>query len=77
MVLQFIRNFGAVLKLGLNSNQITISNLQDGLLNIGNSLQKVQDLLVSMLSAAVCDPGIPAGHKVRACLFTCIISASI
>uniref|UniRef100_A0A096M282 Bromodomain adjacent to zinc finger domain 2B n=1 Tax=Poecilia formosa TaxID=48698 RepID=A0A096M282_POEFO len=68
MVLQFIRNFGAVLKLGLNSNQITISDLQDGLLNIGNSLQKVQDLLVSMLSAAVCDPGIPAGHKCKTLL---------
>ncbi|XP_027877716.1 bromodomain adjacent to zinc finger domain protein 2B-like isoform X3 [Xiphophorus couchianus] len=68
MVLQFIRNFGAVLKLGLNSNQITISDLQDGLLNIGNSLQKVQDLLVSMLSAAVCDPGVPAGHKCKTLL---------
>ncbi|XP_043988054.1 bromodomain adjacent to zinc finger domain protein 2B isoform X2 [Gambusia affinis] len=68
MVLQFIRNFGAVLNLGLNSNQITISDMQDGLLNIGNSLQKVQDLLVSMLSAAVCDPGIPAGCKCKTLL---------
>ncbi|KAM4731279.1 LOW QUALITY PROTEIN: bromodomain adjacent to zinc finger domain protein 2B-like [Anableps anableps] len=68
MVLQFVRNFGTVLKLESNSNQLTISNLQDGLLNIGNSLQRVLDLLVSMLSAAVCDPGIPAGHKCKTLL---------
>ncbi|XP_008402228.1 bromodomain adjacent to zinc finger domain protein 2B isoform X2 [Poecilia reticulata] len=77
MVLQFIRNFGAVLKLGLNSNQLTISDLQDGLLNIGNSLQKVQDLLVSMLSAAVCDPGIPAGHKCKTLLGDHLTSVKI
>ncbi|KAM4560828.1 bromodomain adjacent to zinc finger domain protein 2B [Fundulus diaphanus] len=68
MVLQFVRNFGTVLKLGLNPNQLTISSLQDGLLNNGSSLQKVQDLLVSMLSAAVCDPGVPAGHKCKTLL---------
>ncbi|MEQ2219408.1 hypothetical protein XENOCAPTIV_017377 [Xenoophorus captivus] len=68
MVLQFVRNFGTVLKLGCSSNQLTISNLQDGLLNIGKSLQMVQDLLVSMVSAAVNDPGIPAGHKCKTLL---------
>ncbi|XP_047227379.1 bromodomain adjacent to zinc finger domain protein 2B isoform X4 [Girardinichthys multiradiatus] len=68
MVLQFVRNFGTVLKLGCSSNQLTISNLQDGLLNIGKSLQMVQHLLVSMVSAAVNDPGIPAGHKCKTLL---------
>lgn len=46
---------------------INLCDLQVGLLNIGDSRNKVQDLLVSLLSAAVCDPGLPAGHKVRAC----------
>lgn len=68
MVLQFLHNFGNVLRLGLNSDMLTISNLQEGLLNIGDSMHNVQDMLVSMLSAAVCDPGVPAGHKVSACL---------
>lgn len=67
MVLQFLHNFGDVLNLGLKSDMLTISNLQEGLLNIGDSMHNVQDMLVSMLSAAVCDPGLPAGRKVSAC----------
>lgn len=65
MVLQFLHSFGKVLRLDINLNTLSLSVLQEGLLNIGDSMGKVQDLLVSMLSAAVCDPGIPAGHKVR------------
>ncbi|XP_040913067.1 bromodomain adjacent to zinc finger domain protein 2B isoform X2 [Toxotes jaculatrix] len=63
MVLQFLRSFGKVLGLDMNLNILNLSDLQEGLLNIGDSMGKVQDLLVSMLSAAVCDPGISAGHK--------------
>uniref|UniRef100_A0A8C4EDA8 Bromodomain adjacent to zinc finger domain 2B n=1 Tax=Dicentrarchus labrax TaxID=13489 RepID=A0A8C4EDA8_DICLA len=68
MVLQFLRSFGKVLKLDLNPHMLNLSDLQEGLLNIGDSMGKVQDLLVSMLSAAVCDPGIPAGHKNKTAL---------
>ncbi|XP_061579577.1 bromodomain adjacent to zinc finger domain protein 2B isoform X2 [Cololabis saira] len=68
MVLQFLRRFGKVLGLHLNSSVLTISTLQEGLLNIGTSMYKVEDLLVSMLSAAVCDPCIPAGHKCKTIL---------
>lgn len=67
MVLQFLRSFGKVLRLDINPNTLNLSDLQEGLLNTGDSMGKVQDLLVSMLSAAVRDPGIPAGHKVRVC----------
>ena len=73
MVLQFLRSFGKVLGLDINSNVLNLSDLQKGLLNIGDSAGKVQDLLVSMVSAAVCDPGIPAGHKVRVCHWNCSI----
>lgn len=62
MVLQFLRSFGKVL--GMNLNNLNLSDLQEGLLNIRDSMGKVQDLLVSMVSAAVRDPGLPAGHKV-------------
>ncbi|XP_030614359.1 bromodomain adjacent to zinc finger domain protein 2B isoform X2 [Archocentrus centrarchus] len=68
MVLQFLHSFGKVLGLDLNSDTLTIGDLQEGLLNIGNSLETVQDLLVTMLSAAVCDPGVPAGHKSKTIL---------
>ncbi|XP_034549339.1 bromodomain adjacent to zinc finger domain protein 2B isoform X3 [Notolabrus celidotus] len=67
-VLQFLRSFGKVLRLDINLNTLSLSVLQEGLLNIGDSMGKVQDLLVSMLSAAVCDPGIPAGHKSKTTL---------
>ncbi|XP_067373156.1 bromodomain adjacent to zinc finger domain protein 2B isoform X4 [Channa argus] len=63
MVLQFLHSFGKVLGLDRNSTMLNLSDLQAGLLNIGNSMGKVQDLIVSMLSAAVCDPGIAAGYK--------------
>ncbi|XP_040003786.1 bromodomain adjacent to zinc finger domain protein 2B-like isoform X3 [Xiphias gladius] len=68
MVLQFLRSFGRILGLNMNLNTLNISDLQEGLLNIRDSMGKVQDLLVSMLSAAVCDPGIPAGHKSKTSL---------
>uniref|UniRef100_A0A3B4EYS2 Bromodomain adjacent to zinc finger domain 2B n=1 Tax=Pundamilia nyererei TaxID=303518 RepID=A0A3B4EYS2_9CICH len=68
MVLQFLHSFGKVLGLDLNSDPLTIGDLQEGLLNIGENMEKVQDLLVTMLSAAVCDPGVPAGHKSKTIL---------
>lgn len=64
MVLQFLRMFGKVLGLDVKSNTFNLSDLQEGLLNVGECMGKVQDLLVNMLSVAVCDPGIPPGHKV-------------
>ncbi|KAK5861207.1 hypothetical protein PBY51_022621 [Eleginops maclovinus] len=68
IVLQFLRSFGKVLRLDINPNMLSLNDLQKGLLNTGDSMGKVQDLLVSMLSTAVCDPGIPAGHKNKTAL---------
>lgn len=67
MVLQFLHSFGKVLRLDVDPHMLKLSDLQEGLLNIGDNMGKVQDLLVSLLSVAVSDPGIPAGHKVRVC----------
>ncbi|XP_028991601.1 bromodomain adjacent to zinc finger domain protein 2B isoform X2 [Betta splendens] len=68
VVLQFLCSFGKVLGLDRGSGMIHLWDLQVGLLNIGGSRDKVQDLLVSMLSAAVRDPGLPAGHKSKTIL---------
>uniref|UniRef100_A0A7N8YKC4 Bromodomain adjacent to zinc finger domain 2B n=1 Tax=Mastacembelus armatus TaxID=205130 RepID=A0A7N8YKC4_9TELE len=68
VVLQFLRTFGKVLGLDINSNMFTLRDLQAGLLNIGDSMGKVQDLLVSMLFAALRDPGIPSGRKSKTSL---------
>lgn len=65
MLMQFLRGFGKVLGLDLNVDVPTLGMLQEGLLNVGDSMGQVQDLLVKLLSLAVCDPGLPPGQKVR------------
>lgn len=64
MLMQFLRGFGKVLGLDLNADVPTLGMLQEGLLNVGDSMGQVQDLLVKLLSLAVCDPGLPPGQKV-------------
>ncbi|XP_059961752.1 bromodomain adjacent to zinc finger domain protein 2B isoform X10 [Mesoplodon densirostris] len=68
MVVQFLRNFGKVLGFDVNSDVPNLSVLQEGLLNIGDSMGEVQDLLVRLLSAAVCDPGLITGYKAKTAL---------
>ncbi|KAM4626751.1 bromodomain adjacent to zinc finger domain protein 2B isoform 2-T4 [Discoglossus pictus] len=68
MVIQFLRNFGKVLHFDVHSDVPTLNVLQEGLLNIGDSMGEVQDLLVRLLSAAVCDPGVPPGYKAKTAL---------
>ncbi|XP_017337199.2 bromodomain adjacent to zinc finger domain protein 2B isoform X8 [Ictalurus punctatus] len=67
MVVQFLRSFGKVL--GMEQSEFpTLGVLQEGLLNLGNSMGQVQDLLVRLLSSAVCDPGLPPGHRAKSIL---------
>ncbi|XP_032713791.1 bromodomain adjacent to zinc finger domain protein 2B isoform X15 [Lontra canadensis] len=68
MVVQFLRNFGKVLGFDVNIDIPNLSVLQEGLLNIGDSMGEVQDLLVRLLSAAVCDPGLITGYKAKTAL---------
>uniref|UniRef100_A0A6I8NPD5 Bromodomain adjacent to zinc finger domain 2B n=1 Tax=Ornithorhynchus anatinus TaxID=9258 RepID=A0A6I8NPD5_ORNAN len=68
MVVQFLRNFGKVLGFDVNIDVPSLSVLQEGLLNIGDSMGEVQDLLVRLLSAAVCDPGLLTGYKAKTTL---------
>ncbi|XP_026114584.1 bromodomain adjacent to zinc finger domain protein 2B-like isoform X6 [Carassius auratus] len=67
MVVQFLRSFGKVL--GMDPSELpTLGILQEGLLNLGNSMGQVQDLLVRLLSSAVSDPGLPQGHRAKSIL---------
>ncbi|TRY82484.1 hypothetical protein DNTS_029964 [Danionella cerebrum] len=67
MVVQFLRSFGKVL--GMDASEVpTLGILQEGLLNLGNSMGQVQDLLVRLLSSAVSDPGLPQGHRAKSIL---------
>ncbi|XP_028290694.1 bromodomain adjacent to zinc finger domain protein 2B-like isoform X2 [Gouania willdenowi] len=68
MLMKFLRGFGKVLGLDLNADVPTLGMLQEGLLNVGDSMGQVQDLLVKMLSLAVCDPGLPPGQKTKTML---------
>ncbi|XP_029313194.1 bromodomain adjacent to zinc finger domain protein 2B isoform X4 [Cottoperca gobio] len=68
MLMQFLRGFGKVLGLDLNLDVPTLGMLQEGLLNVGDSMGHVQDLLVKLLSLAVCDPGLPPGQRTKTML---------
>uniref|UniRef100_A0A667XXP3 Bromodomain adjacent to zinc finger domain 2B n=1 Tax=Myripristis murdjan TaxID=586833 RepID=A0A667XXP3_9TELE len=68
MLMQFLRGFGKVLGLDVNVDIPTLGMLQEGLLNVGDSMGHVQDLLVRLLSLAVCDPGLPPGQKTKTML---------
>ncbi|XP_056134339.1 bromodomain adjacent to zinc finger domain protein 2B isoform X3 [Lampris incognitus] len=77
MLMQFLRGFGKVLGLDVNVDVPTLGMLQEGLLNVGDSMGHVQDLLVRMLSLAVCDPGLPPGQKTKTMLGDHISSVGI
>ncbi|XP_071978029.1 bromodomain adjacent to zinc finger domain protein 2B isoform X12 [Engystomops pustulosus] len=68
MVVQFLRNFGKVLDFDIHNDIPSLNVFQEGLLNIGDSLGEILDLLVRLLSAAVCDPGVPPGYKAKTAL---------
>ncbi|XP_066468149.1 bromodomain adjacent to zinc finger domain protein 2B isoform X5 [Tiliqua scincoides] len=77
MVVQFLRNFGKVLGFDVNLDVPSLSVLQEGLLNIGNSMGEVQDLLVRLLSAAICDPGLITGYKAKTILGDHLLNVGI
>ncbi|NXG22732.1 BAZ2B protein, partial [Grallaria varia] len=77
MVVQFLRNFGKVLGFDVSVDVPSLSILQEGLLNIGDSMGEVQDLLVKLVSAAVCDPGLGTGYKAKTILGEHLLSVGI
>ncbi|XP_047909973.1 bromodomain adjacent to zinc finger domain protein 2B isoform X13 [Anser cygnoides] len=77
MVVQFLRNFGKVLGFDVNTEVPSLSILQEGLLNIGDSMGEIQDLLVKLVSAAVCDPGLVTGYKAKTILGEHLLNVGI
>ncbi|XP_036011412.1 bromodomain adjacent to zinc finger domain protein 2A isoform X4 [Mus musculus] len=58
-IVEFLHSFGKVLGFDLTKDVPSLGVLQEGLLCQGDSLDKVQDLLVRLLKAALHDPGLP------------------
>ncbi|XP_065606900.1 bromodomain adjacent to zinc finger domain protein 2B isoform X13 [Cyrtonyx montezumae] len=77
MVVQFLCNFGKVLGFDVDTDVPSLSTLQEGLLNIGESRGAVQDLLVKLVSAAVCDPGLVTGYKAKTILGEHLLNVGI
>ncbi|XP_077640982.1 bromodomain adjacent to zinc finger domain protein 2B isoform X11 [Lonchura striata] len=77
MVVQFLRNFGKVLGFDVTIDVPSLSVLQEGLLNIGDSMGEVQDLLVKLVTAAVCDPGLGTGYKAKTILGEHLLNVGI
>ncbi|NXP54488.1 BAZ2B protein, partial [Heliornis fulica] len=77
MVVQFLRNFGKVLGFDVSVDVPSLSVLQEGLLNIGDNMGEVQDLLVKLVSAAVCDPGLITGYKAKTILGEHLLNVGI
>lgn len=65
-IVEFLHSFGKVLGFDPAKDVPSLGVLQEGLLCQGDSLGEVQDLLVRLLKAALCDPGLPSYCQVRA-----------
>lgn len=59
-IVEFLHSFGKVLGFDPIKDVPSLGVLQEGLLCQGDSLGKVQDLLVRLLKAALYDPGLPS-----------------
>ena len=64
-IVEFLHSFGKVLGFDPAKDVPSLGVLQEGLLCQGDSLGEVQDLLVRLLKAALCDPGLPSYCQVR------------
>ncbi|XP_073939770.1 bromodomain adjacent to zinc finger domain protein 2A isoform X3 [Castor canadensis] len=60
IIVEFLHSFGKVLGFDPTKDVPSLGVLQEGLLCQGDSLGKVQDLLVRLLKAALYDPGLPS-----------------
>lgn len=58
-IVEFLHSYGKVLGFDVSREVPSLSTLQEGLFNVGDSLGEVLDLLVKLVKAALCDPGLP------------------
>nr|XP_020640364.1 bromodomain adjacent to zinc finger domain protein 2A isoform X2 [Pogona vitticeps]XP_020640371.1 bromodomain adjacent to zinc finger domain protein 2A isoform X2 [Pogona vitticeps]XP_020640380.1 bromodomain adjacent to zinc finger domain protein 2A isoform X2 [Pogona vitticeps]XP_020640391.1 bromodomain adjacent to zinc finger domain protein 2A isoform X2 [Pogona vitticeps]XP_020640399.1 bromodomain adjacent to zinc finger domain protein 2A isoform X2 [Pogona vitticeps]XP_020640404.1 bromo len=59
-IVEFLHNYGKVLGFDVAREVPSLSTLQEGLFNVGDSLGEVLDLLVKLVKAALYDPGLPS-----------------
>ncbi|XP_077184711.1 bromodomain adjacent to zinc finger domain protein 2A isoform X2 [Paroedura picta] len=58
-IVEFLHSYGKVFGFDVSKEVPSLSTLQEGLFNVGDSLGEVLDLLVKLMKAALCDPGLP------------------
>ncbi|XP_042308193.1 bromodomain adjacent to zinc finger domain protein 2A isoform X2 [Sceloporus undulatus] len=58
-IVEFLHNYGKVLGFDVAKEIPSLSTLQEGLFNVGDSLGEVLDLLVKLVKAVLYDPGLP------------------
>ncbi|XP_078390715.1 bromodomain adjacent to zinc finger domain protein 2A-like isoform X1 [Cetorhinus maximus] len=66
-VIEFLHNYGKVLGFDTSKDVPSLNTLQEGLLNVGDNMGDIQDLLIRLLQIAVLDPGLP--HKYQSVTF--------
>ncbi|XP_067880764.1 bromodomain adjacent to zinc finger domain protein 2A-like isoform X2 [Heterodontus francisci] len=66
-VIEFLHNYGKVLSFDTSKDVPSLNTLQEGLLNVGDNMGDIQDLLIRLLQIAVLDPGLP--HKYQSVTF--------
>ncbi|XP_053157523.1 bromodomain adjacent to zinc finger domain protein 2A isoform X2 [Hemicordylus capensis] len=59
-IVEFLHSYGKVLGFDVVKEVPSLSTLQEGLFNVGDSLGEVLDLLVKLVKAALYDPGLPS-----------------
>ncbi|XP_070596717.1 bromodomain adjacent to zinc finger domain protein 2A isoform X7 [Erythrolamprus reginae] len=59
-IVEFLHNYGKVLGFDVAREVPSLSTLQEGLFNVGDSLGEVLDLLVKLVKMALYDPGLPS-----------------
>ncbi|XP_043939569.1 bromodomain adjacent to zinc finger domain protein 2A [Protopterus annectens] len=63
MVVEFLHSYGKVLGFNIAKDVLSLRTLQEGLFNFGDSTGEVQSLLVKLLQAVLCDPGLPSPYQ--------------
>ncbi|XP_063808617.1 bromodomain adjacent to zinc finger domain protein 2A isoform X3 [Pseudophryne corroboree] len=58
-IVEFLQTYGKVFGLDEAKDIPSLSTLQEGLFNVGDSLGEVQNLLMKLLRVALFDPGLP------------------
>ncbi|XP_072926925.1 bromodomain adjacent to zinc finger domain protein 2A-like isoform X3 [Hemitrygon akajei] len=62
-VFEFLHTYGKVLGFNVLKDMPTLKTLQEGLLNVGDAVGVIQDLLIKLLHIAVVNPGLPNQYQ--------------